>query len=86
MRLWSPEELIGRRLQCDNHADCGGQIAAEVTMAATMTRARVKGWHIYTGSTQGGEQVVWILCPACVGQRGRLPKPPEALPGQEELF
>jgi hypothetical protein len=86
VRLWSPEELTGRCMECDNHADCGGRIPAEETMAATMTRARAKGWHIYTGSTGGGEEVVWILCPACVGARARLPRAPDVLPGQEQLF
>jgi hypothetical protein len=86
VRLWSPEELIGRRLQCDNYADCGGQILAEGTMAFTMTRARAKGWHIFTGATEGGRAVVWKLCPECVGARARLPKAPDVLPGQEQLF
>jgi len=46
----------------------------------------VKGWHIFEGTTQGGVQVTWILCPACVGKRGSVPRPRQVLEGQEELF
>lgn len=52
----------------------------------THTQARVKGWHIFEGTTQGGTQVIWVLCPTCVGQRGQLPRAPQVLEGQEELF
>lgn len=82
MRLWTSEELIGRYMHCDNVTDCGNSLPADVTWP----HARVKGWHLFAGHTEGGEQLVSILCPACVGQRSRLPRAPDVLPGQEQLF
>lgn len=82
----SPKEVGGRDLHCDNFALCGGVFAERGTMVAGLEQARVKGWHIFHGYTVGGAYMVSFLCPACVGQRARLPKPPPHLLGQEELF
>lgn len=68
-------------LYCDNFgADCNSW------SDRTEAQARIKGWHIFEGPTQGGVQVKWILCPACVGQRRQLTRPPAVLEGQEMLF
>jgi len=66
---------------CDNYATCASRLDDK-----TYVQARVKGWHIYEGTTPRGIEVVWILCPACVGKRGHGPRPPQVLNGQEELF
>lgn len=67
-------------MRCDNYDLCQG------VTDRTWPQARVKGWHIFEGETQGGQEVTWILCPACVGQRGQMARAPRVLEGQEELF
>lgn len=44
--------------------------------------ARVKGWHIWRGTTMGGKEQVVTLCGACVESGRRMLKTVEALPGQ----
>lgn len=39
--------------------------------------ARVAGWVVWEGPTEGGEQVKRIHCPACRGQEIEEPKAPE---------
>lgn len=73
MRLSAP-------MKCDNYDLC--QASTERTRA----QARAKGWHIFEGTTMSGEDVTWILCPACVGKRGQVSRAPVVLEGQEELF
>lgn len=73
--------IVNEQVYCDNFgATCDNWTDR------TFIQARVKGWHIFEGKTQGGTQVTWILCPACVGQRGQRLRAPQVLEGQEELF
>lgn len=73
-------------LYCDNVDACQGTFLGWNSREQTFTRARVRGWHIFDGKTESGTKVTWILCPTCVGRRGRSPSPPAVLAGQEELF
>lgn len=82
----SAAEAMTGDLLCDNYRICREKLPEQGTEAQTVARARAAGWHIYDGETIIGIPVRYILGPACVGQRGRLPKAPEHLPGQEELF
>lgn len=67
-------------MKCDNYETCRGDTDR------APSQARVKGWHMFEGTTHGGDFVTWVLCPACVGQRAHGPRAPEVLEGQEELF
>ncbi len=42
------------------------------TTWGTLDMARVEGWRIWTGTTQGGQQKAVKLCPACSGTRPRV--------------
>lgn len=86
MRLRSSDGQVEVNLRCDHWADCGEEVTDQGTIQATLARARAKGWHIFDGATNSGTLVTWVLGPQCVGQRGRPPRPPEVLPGQESLF
>lgn len=44
--------------------------------------ARAKGWHIWRGLTQGGQEQEVTLCDKCVEAGRRLLKKVEALPNQ----
>lgn len=86
MRLRSSESSDVGNLACDNYTICGEWVAGQGTEAATLARARARGWHIYEGQTHGGKDVRWVLGPFCVGARGRLAPAPRVLDGQGELF
>ena len=74
-------------LYCDNYASCNSYVLQLATVEATETKARVRGWHIFTGATLGGEPHRGVLCPKCVGSsRPPLPKAGKVLEGQETLF
>lgn len=81
----SAEAMTGD-LFCDNYRTCQEKMPEQGTWIQTQARARAAGWHIYDGATIIGIPVRYVLGPACVGQRSRLPKAPDHLPGQEELF
>lgn len=72
-------------LRCDHFTDCRGVVTDQGDDDRTIARARAGGWHIFHGSTHGGINVTYVLCPKCVGRHGRVPKP-EVLEGQEPLF
>lgn len=72
-------------LYCDNHATCGEVLWDQGSQALTETVARVKGWHLFDGTTMGGTLHKAALGPRCVGTRRRDPAP-EVLDGQEGLF
>lgn len=73
-------------LVCDTSL-CGSKLLARDTVAATRAHARAKGWHIWTGTTFGGEEVTVVLCERCVQSRRRdLPPAPGPLEGQLSLF
>ena len=62
---------------CDNKVhDRGAGLSDE--------RLRVLGWHIWDGTTIGGELTHVQLCGACCGST--RPARPEVLEGQGELF
>lgn len=65
---------------CDNIGVCGSK-----EVDKTEEQARVKGWHIFHGSDQGGRSHHAVLCPMCV--RGKRPPKPDGPPeGQGDLF
>lgn len=73
-----------KSLFCDNYATCRGMVLGLYTDEATITRARVRGWHIFFGQTTDGRPHQGILCPGCVGT-SRPTKVMPVLPGQLEL-
>lgn len=73
-------------LFCDNYSICREKFPERGSELVTLARARIGGWHVYDEPTIIGVPRRHILGPGCVGQRSRLPKAPEVLPGQEELF
>lgn len=86
VRLRASTGALLVNLECDHFADCGEEVTTQGTIQATLARARAKGWHIFIGDTNGGEQVSWVLGPQCVGQRARPARAPEVLDGQQSLF
>ena len=44
--------------------------------------ARAKGWHIWRGTTMGGQDQEVTLCDKCVAAGRRMLKTVETLPGQ----
>jgi hypothetical protein len=70
---------------CDNHAICETSFKAG---ADAETRARIRGWGIWSGVTIGGKQTTLRLCPKCRDDKRRGTKadrlaPPE---GSVPLF
>lgn len=74
-------------LYCDNYSTCNSYVLDLGTAERTETKARVRGWHIFTGTTIGGDPHRGVLCPTCLGPSRRGGSvPPKVLPGQEGLF
>jgi hypothetical protein len=74
-------------LYCDNYSTCNSVVLSLKTPEATETKARVRGWHIFDGTTLGGRPHRGVLCPRCVGpSRPPVGSLSKVLPGQEELF
>lgn len=72
---------------CDNWVTCGQSVADRGSAATTAARARAAGWHIFQGTTQGGWEHRAVLCPSCIGMRGRALRPAvPPLDSQLELF
>lgn len=72
---------------CSNYPVCGGKQEDRGAGTPTETELRVKGWHIYHGTTIGGARHDAVLCPSCASNRRRaLPPAPEQRPGQQELW
>lgn len=86
VRLRASSGALFVNLECDHFASCGEEVLNQGTIQATMARARAKGWHIFIGETNGGDQVTWVLGPQCVGRRMRPERPPQVLDGQQSLF
>lgn len=73
-------------IACDNYETCGSVAQWRGSTQATYQSARVKGWHIFQGSTMGGAQLTAVICDKCIGtNRSRLEPAPKVLPGQLEL-
>lgn len=70
---------------CDNLPVCGGKLEDRGAGTPTETELRVKGWHIYHGTTIGGASHDAVLCPSCASNRRRAPTP-EQQSGQQELW
>ena len=72
---------------CDNLPVCGGKVEDKGAGTPTETELRVKGWHIYHGTTIGGASHDAVLCPSCASNRRRTLAPaPDLQPGQQELW
>ena len=72
---------------CSNYPVCGGKQEDRGAGTPTETELRVKGWHIYHGTTIGGASHDAVLCPSCASNRRRALTPaPEQQPGQQELW
>jgi hypothetical protein len=67
---------------CDNFATCN-----ETVFHDSEERARVKGWHIWEGTTMGGKHQRVVLGPRCVGKRQRPDKDlPPLMPGDQTMI
>lgn len=65
---------------------CRSQVDDMGGFEETIAYARAKGWHFYSGGTQGGRYIDVRLCPLCVGTpRSHLPPAPDYIAGQLEL-
>lgn len=74
-------------LTCDNWEICGQAVADRGSADVTEARARAGGWHIFQGTTYGGQEHRAVLCPKCIGMRGRALHPAvPLLDSQLELF
>jgi hypothetical protein len=74
-------------LYCDNYSSCNSYLYGLATKEATETKARVRGWHLFDGTTIGGAPHRGTLCPKCVGpHRGPVISGRRVLEGQEALF
>jgi len=74
-------------LYCDNYATCHEMVLDRDGAVATEAVARAKGWHIFDGTTVGGQEHRAVLGPACVGGHRRALDPaPSPQAGQLELF
>lgn len=71
---------------CDNLPVCGGKQEDRGAGTPTETELRVKGWHIYHGTTIGGAKHDAVLCPSCASNRRKALAPAPSLPGQRELW
>lgn len=76
---------MSEHLRCDNYSVCGSVVFDQGTMERSEFKARARGWHIYHGKTEAGEEHHGVLCPRCVGSSRKLPPPPDALE-QDGLF
>lgn len=66
--MWLPNGS----LSCDT---CPTSYPSRGARGSTLMAARAKGWHIYEGPSETGEELVVHLCPPCVGTpRSMLPK------------
>jgi len=74
------------RLYCDNYDVCEFSFYDHGGEQETIKVARSRGWHIFDGTTIGGQEHKGILCPRCAGSRRRaLPRTTVQLPGDLEL-
>lgn len=74
-----------KNLYCDNYATCHGMVMWRGTRDMTESVARARGWSIFHGTLQSGEEHHGVLCEQCLG-RGKLgPRAPKVLEGQMEL-
>jgi hypothetical protein len=75
------------QLRCDNYVTCKASVPVQASEAQTSMLARARGWHLWSGTTMGGEHKRVVLCKQCVGQhaRYRMPAPVDPL-GQDRLF
>lgn len=72
---------------CDNFSVCKSTEQDRGAGTLTEQHLRAKGWHIYHGRTNSGQEHHAVLCPRCATNRRReLAPPPGLRPGQEELF
>jgi hypothetical protein len=70
-------------IYCDNYSVCNSYLQDGITE----DRARVKGWHLFNGTDQGGKEHKAVLCPRCVDTKRRT-LDPAPLPqlGDQQLF
>lgn len=74
-------------LLCDRFSVCGSKMVGWDSRALTVMHARARGWHIWSGVTQGGQEQTVVLCERCVESKRRdLPPAPDAVEGQASLF
>lgn len=81
-----PVQAVEIAFWCDNHPTCENFFKGDKANAET--RARIKGWGIWSGVTIGGKQTTLRLCPRCRDDKRRGSKaerlaPPE---GSVPLF
>ena len=65
---------------CDRFSVCGSVVLDRGP--DTENVARAKGWHLWRGQTQGGQDQEVRLCGSCVDAGRRLLRRSEPLPGQ----
>lgn len=59
--MWLPSDDLG----CDT---CDATVYNMGARGTTLTKARVRGWHVYEGpSADGSRTLSTHLCPKCVG-------------------
>lgn len=74
-------------INCDNYSDCNSMVLDQGSVAATVAKARARGWHLFTGPSLTGKPLDVVLCDRCVGTpRSRVPEPIKNFPEQEYLF
>lgn len=72
---------------CDNYTICNSTAMDRGAGTLTEDWLRAKGWHVYHGKTQGGQEHHALLCPGCANNRRRALAPaPQTQPGQQELW
>lgn len=71
-------------ISCDRISVCGSEYVDLGDDHVTEVYARAKGWHIWTGTTQGGQAQTVVLCPQCADAgRRKLPPVPGAVQGEQ---
>lgn len=76
-----------KNLYCDNYRSCNSYAPALDSQQQTETYARAKGWHVFHGTDQSGNEHHAVLCAHCVDAKRRALNPaPPLQPGQQELF
>jgi len=55
--------------QCDNYDICGAYF--KDAGIKTEAKARIQGWGIWSGKTEGGQELSLRLCPRCCDDKRR---------------
>ena len=73
-------------LYCDNYAICNQMYLARATERLTVDSARVRGWHVFSGTNGRGGRMDSNLCPTCWDGKATRFKRSDPPPGTAPLF